>query len=228
MKKARIKIIVDIFMVVTLLILMAYKLIGENIHEWCGVGMFFMFMIHHILNGAWHKTLLKGRYSSVRLLYVIVNIALLLIMLLLMWSGIVMSQHVFVFLPYSGIQPVARKVHLVVSYLGFVLMAVHIGLHGNMIMGMAGKIFHRPFKIWKWGKVLLSFMIAGYGVHAVIKREISSYILLKNQFVFFDFKEPIVFFYLDYIAIMGLFILIGNFICSIMRIIDQKSHAKSL
>ncbi len=133
--------------------------------------------------------------------------------------------------PLTGvysIQPVARKVHLVVSYLGFVLMAVHIGLHGNMIMGMAGKIFHRPFKIWKWGKVLLSFMIAGYGVHAVIKREISSYILLKNQFVFFDFKEPIVFFYLDYIAIMGLFILIGNFICSIMRIIDQKSHAKSL
>ena len=32
--------------------------------------------------------------------------------------------------------------------------------------------------------------------------------LLRSRFVFFDFEEPLIFFYLDYIAVMGLFILV--------------------
>ena len=48
MKKQSVKIIVDVIMTVLLLLLMAFELIGRTAHEWFGVGMFVMFVIHHI------------------------------------------------------------------------------------------------------------------------------------------------------------------------------------
>ena len=44
------KIVVDIGLTVMLLLLMTYELIGEAAHEWLGIGMFALFIIHHILN----------------------------------------------------------------------------------------------------------------------------------------------------------------------------------
>lgn len=37
--------------------------------------------------------------------------------------------------------------------------------------------------------------------------------LLRSYFVFFDYEEPLAFFYLDYIAVMGLFIAAGYYVC---------------
>ncbi|MEY8492278.1 hypothetical protein AALC16_04615 [Lachnospiraceae bacterium 29-91] len=43
MKKKRVKLCADIFMIIMLPVLMAYKLVGETVHEWCGIGMFLLF-----------------------------------------------------------------------------------------------------------------------------------------------------------------------------------------
>lgn len=64
----------------------------------------------------------------------------------------------------------------------------------------------------KWIAPAAALAISGYGIYAFIKREIGSYMLLKNQFVFFDFGEPLVMFLLDYIAIMGLFAVVGHYL----------------
>ena len=55
-------------------------------------------------------------------------------------------------------------------------------------------------------------MIAGYGAYAFVKREIGSYLLMRIQFVFFDYEEPVFFFILDYIAVMGLFVFLGHYL----------------
>ena len=44
------KIVVDIGMTVMLLLLMTYELIGEAAHGRLGVGIFALFITHHILN----------------------------------------------------------------------------------------------------------------------------------------------------------------------------------
>lgn len=49
------------------------------------------------------------------------------------------------------------------------------------------------------------------------KREIGSYMLLKNQFVFFDFDELLILFLLDYMAAMGLFVFIGYYLAEGMK-----------
>lgn len=48
--KQILKIITDIAMTAILLLLMAYSLVGEAVHEWLGIGMFVLFILHHVLN----------------------------------------------------------------------------------------------------------------------------------------------------------------------------------
>ena len=57
--KMILKLAVDIGMTAALLLLMAYELVGQAVHEWIGIGMFVLFVIHHILNGSWIRNLLR-------------------------------------------------------------------------------------------------------------------------------------------------------------------------
>ena len=64
---------------------------------------------------------------------------------------------------------------------------------------------------------ILAGVIAAYGCYAFIKRQIGSYMFLKIHFVFFDYTEPLVFFMLDYIAVMGLFVAGGYYFSMFLR-----------
>lgn len=214
MKKKKAKLYVDICMAIMLPVLMAYKLIGEAIHEWCGIGMFLLLFMHHILNCGWHRTLIKGKYTKGRMISAFVNILLLIDMLLLMWSGMVLSQHVFTFLPFRGMQSSARIVHLTASYWGFVCMAVHMGFHGRFL----SKQFCRKLSdtgFLSKHKILIGCSVAIvslYGIYAFNKRQILEYMLLRMQYVFFDFEESVIFFIADYTVIMLLFVFAGYYI----------------
>lgn len=102
------------------------------------------------------------------------------------------------------------------------MMSIHLGFHWSMIMGMAKRLFSKTSAIRKWTGRILALVVTGYGVYAFIKREIGTYMLLRSHFVFFDYEEPLVFFYLDYIAVMGLFILIGNYTCAGLKITGKR------
>lgn len=211
-RKQQAKIAVDILMTLCLLFLMPYELIGEAIHEWIGAGMFLLFIIHHILNRKWTGNLTKGRYTPLRIIQTILVILILICILGSMVSGIILSRHVFAFLEIRGLSAPARVIHMTCAYWGFVLMSLHLGIHWGMMMGMAGKIFPKPSKARTWILRLAGIGIAGYGVYAFIKRDILSYLLMQVQYVFFSFEEPVIFFILDYMAAMGLFVFIGYYL----------------
>ena len=46
------KIAIDCMMTLLLLLLMAYSLVGETLHEWLGAGMLLLFILHHGFNAA--------------------------------------------------------------------------------------------------------------------------------------------------------------------------------
>lgn len=211
-RKQQAKTAVDILMTLCLLFLMPYELIGEAIHEWIGAGMFLLFIIHHILNRKWTGNLTKGRYTPLRIIQTILVILILVCILGSMVSGIILSRHVFAFLEIRGLSAPARVIHMTCAYWGFVLMSLHLGIHWGMMMGMAGKMFPKPSKTRTWILRLAGIGIAGYGVYAFIKRDILSYLLMQVQYVFFSFEEPVIFFILDYMAAMGLFVFIGYYL----------------
>lgn len=226
--KRKIQIGLDMAMTILLPLLMAYELIGEATHEWIGISMFILFVFHHILNWRWHRNLTKGRYSGQRILGTAVNALLLIIMISLMASGIMMSKHAFVFLPINTGTSFARTMHMLASYWGFVLMSVHLGLHWNMLMGMAKRLTSGKKAVGACSVFLkiIAVMIAVYGGYAFHVRQIGDYMLLLTQFVFFDFSEPVIMFLLDYLAIMGLFGCVGHYLSKGLHYLDAKYNRR--
>ena len=216
--KKKIRIVVDCGMVLLLPLLMAYSLVGEAAHEYLGIGMFLLFIAHHILNIAWWKHIFRGKYTPLRVLGTAVNLALAMIMLALPISGMILSRHVFRFLHFNGAST-ARTVHLMASYWGLVLMSFHAGMHGNVMMGMIRKNTNprQPSKIKIWSLRIIAALLAICGIYAFAKHKISSYLFLQTQFVFIDFSQPVVLTLLDYMAIIALFAVVGYCISKLTK-----------
>ena len=215
--KMIIKIAIDIGMTIALLLLMTYELIGQATHEWIGIGIVGLFVLHHILNYKWIQNIFKGKYTVLRIMQTALVILLLLSILGAMVSGVILSRHVLSFIPIEGGQSFARKIHMLSAYWGFVLMSLHLGFHWKMMMGIARKFTKKSSSTKAWALPVIAFLIAGYGIYAFITREIGSYMFLKNEFVFFDFDEPLVFFIIDYIAVMGLFVFVGHYLSTVLK-----------
>lgn len=216
------KICVDIAMTAALLLLMAYERVGEAAHEWIGVSMFVLFFLHHILNGKWSGNLLKGKYTPFRIWQTILVLLVLAFMIGSMISGIILSEYAFDFLSIRSGQSWARTVHLLCSYWGFVVMSLHLGLHWSMMMGMAKKQLGAPSRFRTWTLRAVAAAIAVYGAFALVQREIGSYMFLKNEFVFFNFEEPLILFFLDYLAVMGLFVFLGHYFAGFLKYLSRK------
>lgn len=82
---------------------MPYELVGETAHEWIGVGMFVVLIIHHILNRKWTGHIGKGKCTPVRIMQTILVCLLVISILGSMLSGIILSRHVFDFINIRGI-----------------------------------------------------------------------------------------------------------------------------
>lgn len=223
--KMKIKTGIDFLMTVMLLLLMDYQITGQELHEWLGAGMLMLFLLHNILNIRWYGNLFKGKYTLLRVMQVFINISVLISMLCLGFSGIVMSRHVFAELSIHGPMATARTMHLAASYWGFVLMSIHLGFHWSMILGMFRRFWSRKnmphASIW-----LIHFMViltAGYGASCFHKENIVSYMLLKQEFVFFDFEKSAIFVFTEYIAMMGLCVFIGFYAVKGLRKIISRS-----
>lgn len=207
MKKI-IKILVDIIMTLLFFLLTAYHWTGDEIHEYLGFSLFVFFIVHHILNFNWYKSLFKGKYSFNRILNTFINTMLLLCMLGLMISGIMFSRKVLFFLNLRGGGMFNRKLHMLSASWGFVFISAHIGMHWGMFMSMGNKFI----KLKTAFASVLGILIAVYGIYSFIKRELYQKMFLLIDYAFFDYEEPIIFFFLDYLAIMGLFIFITYYL----------------
>lgn len=222
-KKLICKIVIDMIMTVLLLFLMARQITGDSLHEWLGAGMFILWFAHHLLNLNWYRQLFKGKYTFTRILQIVTNFAVLLTMLGLMVSGIILSREVFAFLPISGGIALARPLHVLSSFWGYTLMALHLGMHWNMILGMVSKVTGTGFsKNMRIILRIIAALIAGYGFYAFIKNELLSYMFLKSSFVFFDFERPVLFFFIEYIAIMGFFIFLAHYTSKGMKRLNGR------
>lgn len=220
--KTIIRMLTDIGMTVVLLLLMAYALVGETAHEWLGVVMFVLFVIHHVLNINWIKNIGKGKCTAFRVVQTVLVLLVLLTMLGSMVSGIILSKYAFDFLSINTGQAVARTVHMLCGYWGFVLMSLHLGLHWNMVVAMARKSVVFQKKTVTWICRVVAVLIAGYGSYAFYKRQIGDYLFSRIMFTFFDYSESLWCFMLDYLTIMGLFVFVGYYAGIFFRKINSQ------
>jgi hypothetical protein len=191
----KIKAVVDALMTIALPALMAFQITGQWLHEWLGAGMLLLFAVHNSLNVRWYANLPKGGYKPLRILRTVINFGILAAVLSLAYSGIVMSQHVFRFLPIHGGMALARSLHMAGSYWAFVLMSMHLGLHWGMVSVKLSKL---PV----WVLRIIASVAAGYGAVCFFKLHIASYLFFRVQFAFFDFDKGAGTVFAEYICML--------------------------
>ena len=217
--RAAVRHLVDLLMTVVLVLLMAYFLTDQEIHEWLGAGMLVLFIAHHILNRKWLQALNRGKYTPFRVLQTALVLLALLCMLGSMLSGIWMSRYVFDFLPTQGHMGLARTAHLLCAYWGFLLLSAHLGLHWGIVLGMARKAAgnRKPSALRTVILRILACGISAYGVYAFLKHHIADYLFLRSHFVFFDYEQPPTLYFLDLLAMMGFWLALSYYLVKVLQ-----------
>lgn len=199
---AKIRMPIDIAMAVLTLVLMGGNGLFYNafdgavdsglVHEVLGVVLFVLWAVHVVLNRAWVKAVLKGKYNALRIVRTIINAGVIVCVLFLMVSGVMLSTHVFAWLGIESGSNFARNTHMLASHWYLVFVSLHIGLHLSLF-------------IRDRVATGITFALAAYGIYAFAARGLWKYLTLQQPFFFLDLERGYLLFALDYIAIMALF-----------------------
>jgi len=196
---------VDVCMTVLLILLMAYQVTGEELHEWIGMGMTVLVITHQILNRRWYRAVFKGKYNTYRIMTTAVNILLLLSFVLTAFAGMSMSSHAVPFL--YGMAPVsfARKMHLAMSHWSFVLTGMHLGLHIPVMtarMKIEGKT--------KTAVTAIFCISAGIGLFLFLRSGWADYMLFRSAFAFLDYEKAGILVFLENLLMLIFWAFVGD------------------
>ena len=221
----RLRMTIDITMTILSIILMGgnYLFPADIVHEILGVGLFVLWALHIILNRRWYGAIFKGKYNPYRVMQTIINCCILICTIFLIISGIILSNHIFTFLNIQGGLGFARIAHLLASHWYYLFMSLHIGLHVGMIFGNKGTSTSADPSTGSGTtrtaiipRIILA-LVCAYGIYAFIARGVWKYLILQQQFFFFDLERGYILFALDYISIIILFATISHFIAKLLK-----------
>lgn len=209
-KLNKIRLPLDIMMTLVSIVLMGGNFLfpAEIVHEILGVGLFVLWGVHIALNRRWYSAIFRGKYNPYRVMQTVINCCILICTIFLMISGIILSNQLFTFLNIQSGLGFARIAHLLSSHWYYLFMSLHIGLHmGRLFQNVAAKSLPR----------ILLVLTSLYGVYAFITRGVWKYLVLKQQFFFFDLERGYILFTMDYISIIILFATISHFIAKLLK-----------
>ena len=203
-KTSIIRLFVDASMTVLLILLMSYQVTGEAFHEWVGISMTVILVVHHILNIKWYSVLFKGKYNVYRVITTVVNTLLLASIVLTALGGMSMSNFAVPFM--NGIIDLsfAKTTHLALSFWSFILMGLHLGLH---LPAMTAKI--KPDKTLRIILTTVFALIAVFGLFLFFKNRIYRYISFSTHFAAFDYDKAPVLVFIENLAVMFFFVFAG-------------------
>lgn len=179
-----VKRVLDIALTITLLLLMSFQVTKQFAHEWLGVAMLVLTILHQILNRRFYTALFKGKYTPVRVLQLVVNVLLLLSFFCTAASGMMMSRYAAPFLNGIVKASFTRQVHVALSHWSFVLMGLHLGLHLGIV---ASSLKNRSAKI-AVGIVMCAISV--YGFCLFFTSKYLDYMTLRVPFAFLDYAKP--------------------------------------
>ena len=204
-------------MTIILILLMAYQVTDEAMHEWLGISMVTLVIVHQVLNRKWYSAIFGSKYNPYRIINSIITILLLISFSLTAISGISMSNHAVPFL-YNLINVnTARVMHLAFSHWAFILMGLHIGMHIGV---MAAKIKNPIRSIM----LALFTVIAGYGFYLFLKSGIINYITFKTHFAFLDYEKPASLVFFENVSMLIFFAFVAHNLANALKGIGKKDN----
>ena len=215
------RIILDIVMTCLFIVLMGYYATDNALHEILGIITFVLFILHNIINIKWYKTIFKGKHNFQRTFHIIINLLLFLAMLGMMISGIMISVDVFAFLDIPTTM-FGRMLHMVSTSWGFVLMAIHVGLH---ITGLMNKLNTKmKDSTFEYVYYFILVILVGLGVYSFINLNLWEDMFLVNHFKFFDYEQSPIIFYLKCLLVIIAIALIIYSIFALVRKVKNRPN----
>lgn len=211
----KLKVIVDVCMVILLIVLMCVSQTGNFIHELAGILTIILFVIHQILNKKFYRNLQKGRFNKIRIAYVMINSSLLIFMIIMISSSFMISQE---HLSFVGLRNdfLGRTLHIISAYLMFMLCGIHLGLHYNSVI-----------KVKKENRIVINIFLiifaCIFGVRGFMKREIITKLQLQLMYPL-HFEENMLISLIDYIGIFIMFVMIGYGVYQLLMLKNRKER----
>ena len=184
--KNRIKPIVDSVMYVGLVLCMGYQLTGNLWHEYIGIFMFILFIIHLILNDHWFKhfgKIAKNSFSNIRsALLFLTDILLFFDVIALAITSALISKNVFSFVGLQGSR-FTSWLHTFSAYLGLIIISLHIGCHWKGILLRMCNLFemNKGTKGIKVVSRIIAGLLAVLGVVFSFQRDICRRLLWDSS-----------------------------------------------
>ena len=208
---------IDILMGVGLLLLISYQVVGEAGHEWAGIAMTVLMILHQVLNRKWFSALFKGRYTPLRTVQTVINGALLICFVLTAVCGVNMSTHVLPFMADFMRASVGRRLYLTLSHWCFVLMGLHLGLHiPAMLKGVKGKKLRRI----GWCVCLAA---GGFGLYLSLRNRWPDYLFWRVPFAFIDYDKAIPLVLLEALLMAAFWAFAGS---QLPRLLNRRAGKK--
>ena len=218
MQTKRAKHIIDLLLGVGLLLLMSYQVVGEAGHEWTGIGMTALMIVHQILNRKWFTALFKGKYTPLRAVQTFINAALVICFLLTALCGVNMSVHAVPFLGDFMRSSLGRRLHLTLSHWCFVLMGLHLGLH---IPGLLKGVKTQSLRRAGFG---LSILAAGAGLWLFLRNNYPDYLFYRVPFAFIDYDKAALLVLLEALLIAFFWVFAG---AQLPRFLNRRADKNS-
>lgn len=163
----KIKIVLDIIMFISIILLMKINITGLQLHEIIGICLFVIFIIHKIINFKWVKSvgkniLNKNMKSKSKIMFFL-DLILFIFVTLNVITGIVVSKFILVSITVNNIETVTI-LHKFFAWWSLILISIHIGLHWENVVNY----FERKFKSLKENKILQILFILLYIIIAII------------------------------------------------------------
>ena len=137
----------------------------------------------------------------------------------MMVSEIMISADVFAFLDIPTTM-FGRRLHLISTSWGFVLMAIHVGLHITALMQkLNSKMKNSTFEYVYY---FILVLLVGLGIYSFVNLRVGEDMFWVNDFKFFDYEQSPLLFYLKYVAVLIAIALVIYVIFSLIRKVKNK------
>lgn len=146
--QTKVKLWIDIFIFIAFLVVMEPHLSDLPVHEWLGLSLTFVMVVHLLLSWDWIVQITKRFFKTVggqnRINYML-NWLFLIDGVVIMMSGIMISR---VAIPALGLHltlgPGWYKLHDLSTNVALLLLGLHTALHWNWIVSTLSRYIFNP------------------------------------------------------------------------------------
>ena len=192
------KTLIDVLLALDFCAVMATALIEEAPHEYLGVSLFALMVVHVVVNRRFFTHLAKGRYTPLRVAQVIAVVGLVVCFVGQLASALVLSKHAFAFLPAFPGASWARNAHMLLSYWGFIFAFAHAGLQVKAKLPVAGQV--------------ALVVVACAGAVCFVQLNMHAYLFGQVLFAAADYATPLVVIFARYAAVAVLVFTVFHYV----------------